>query len=78
MILRRPLRTDADTDADPRGEVFGPRYNSNMLTLVGVYQHIYIYRGSSITALLVGKPVLDDSQWGYQPAIMGILKYEHC
>ena len=43
MILRRPLRTDADTDADPRGEVFGPRYDSNMLTLVGVYQYIYIY-----------------------------------
>ena len=40
IILRRPLRTDADTDADPRGEVFGPRYDSNMLTLVGVYQVI--------------------------------------
>ena len=40
MILRRPLRTDADTDADPRGEVFGPRYDSHMLTLVGVYQII--------------------------------------
>ena len=36
MILRRPLRTDAD----PRGEVFGPRYDSHMLTLVGVYQII--------------------------------------
>ena len=22
--------------------------------------------------------MLDDSQWGYQPAIMGVLKYEHC
>ena len=42
LILRRPLRTDADTDADPRGEVFGPRYDSNMVTLVGIY-HIYIY-----------------------------------
>ena len=44
IILRRPLRTDADTDADPRGEVFGPRYDSNMLTLVGVYQAIDSYR----------------------------------
>jgi len=43
MILRRPLRTDADTDADPRGEVFGPRYDSNMLTLVGVYQFNGVY-----------------------------------
>ena len=41
IILRRPLRTDADTDADPRGEVFGPRYDLNMLTLVGVYQYIH-------------------------------------
>ena len=44
MILRRPLRTDADTDADPRGEVFGPRYDSHMLTLVGVYQKILVNR----------------------------------
>ena len=43
IILRRPLRTDADTDADPRGEVFGPRYDSNMLTLVGVYQFNGVY-----------------------------------
>ena len=48
IILRRPLRTDADTDADPRGEVFGPRYDSNMLTLVGVYQYIYIYTSLSL------------------------------
>ena len=52
MILRRPLRTDADTDADPRGEVFGPRYDSNMLTLVGVYQYIYIHLSLSIAPLI--------------------------
>ena len=39
VISRHPLRTDADTDADPRGEVFGPRYDSDMLMLVGVYQY---------------------------------------
>ena len=44
IILRRPLRTDADTDADPRGEVFGPRYDSHMLTLVGVYQKVLVNR----------------------------------
>ena len=34
------------TFEDPRGEVFGPRYGSDMLTLVGVYQDT-IYRGAA-------------------------------
>ena len=52
IILRRPLRTDADTDADPRGEVFGPRYDSNMLTLVGVYQIIWDYHPTNIWIII--------------------------
>ena len=43
VLLRHPVRTYAGLTRDLRGEDFGPRYDSDMLTLVGALQYICIY-----------------------------------